>query len=135
MLHAWSRRWLRANGGLWLEGVDRSLAGSAAAAARQAARLRGLACSPRCEKVVDVVVEIPHFAPTPLAPCDLVGSESPRDTCGQNRTPTAVCGTWASLGQACRSGENYLLQGKLGRSIYYAHLTDSPARRSPEQKN
>ena len=33
-----------------------------------------------------------------------VGSESLRDTCCQNRTPTAVCGTWASLGKACRSG-------------------------------
>ena len=75
----------------------------------------------------------PTFGSHP--PCDLVGSESPNDTCGQNRTPTAIPKTWSSLGQACRSGESYLLQGKLGGSIYYAHLTDSPARRSPEQKN
>jgi hypothetical protein len=42
----------------------------------------------------------------------------------QTDTHTHYSNLWdrASLGQACRCRENYLLQGKLGRSIYYAHL-------------
>ena len=92
--------------------------------------------SPRCDKVVDVVVEIPHFAPTPLVILwDLNDQETPAvkiEVLGHLQPYVGPGRHWSKHVEV----ENiYLLQGKLGRSIYYAHLTDSPARRSPEQKN